>query len=166
MDDAVEGAVTVIRGSQMHCKRGSSFGPANKAGNCWPSALLLGIALLHARPAFAHHSYAIYDNDKTLALLATVEAFNWANPHTVLQLVSQTNGEGQTKWTIESSSPGILRRFGWTGHSVKRGDRVLVEFSPMRDGSHAGRLHTVTLVETGKVLRTKLSAPGPQQSAH
>ena len=145
----------------MHCKHGSGFVPANKAESRWPSALLLGMALLHARPAFAHHSYAIYDNDKTLALLATVEAFRWANPHTVLELVSHTNGEGQTRWTIESSSPGILRRFGWTGHSVKRGDRVLVEFSPMRDGSHAGRLHTLTLVDTGKVLKTKLSTPEP-----
>ena len=129
----------------------------------WPLALLLWVALLPAPPAIAHHSYAIYENDKTLTLSATVEAFSWANPHTVLQLVSDTNGggEGQTKWTIESSSPGILRRFGWTMHSVKRGDRVLVEFSPMRDGSHAGRLHTLTLVDTGKVLKTKLSTPEP-----
>ena len=126
----------------------------------WPLALLLWVALIPAPPATAHHSYAIYENDKTLTLLATVEAFSWANPHTGLQLVSPTNGgESQTRWTIESSSPGILRRFGWTGHSIKRGDRVLVEFSPMRDGSHAGRLHTLTLVDTGKVLKTKLSTP-------
>ncbi len=126
-------------------------------------ALLLGAALVAAPPAVAHHSYAIYDNDKTLTLAATVEAFRWENPHTVLELAAVTDGgEGQTRWTIESSSPGILRRFGWTGHSVGRGDRVLVEYSPMRDGSHAGRLHTLTLVGSGKVLRTKLSAPGPE----
>jgi hypothetical protein len=123
-------------------------------------ALLLSVALLPACPAIAHHSYAIYQNDKTLALSGTVEAFSWANPHTVLQLVAHANNrEGQTRWTIESSAPGILHRFGWTGRSVKRGDRVFVEFSPIRDGSHAGRLHTLTLVDTGKVLKTKLSTP-------
>jgi hypothetical protein len=126
-------------------------------------ALLLGAALVPAPSAIAHHSYAIYDNDKTLSVEATVEAFSWANPHTVLELVSApAGGEAQTQWTIESSSPGILRRFGWSGDSLKPGDRVLVEFSPMRDGSHAGRLHTLRLVESGKVLKTKLSAPAPE----
>jgi len=127
-----------------------------------PFVLLTGLTLLPAFPAIAHHSYAIYDNDKTLTLAATVEAFSWANPHTALRLVAiADHGKAETRWTIESSSPSILRRFGWTGHSVRAGDRVLVEFSPMRDGSHTGRLHTLTLVETGKVLKTKLSAPAP-----
>jgi hypothetical protein len=124
--------------------------------------LLVGVALVPPPPAFAHHSYAIYENDKTLTLTATVEAFRWENPHTVLELVAVPDGgELQTRWTIESSSPGILRRFGWTGGSLRPGDRVLVEFSPMKDGSHAGRLHTLTLLDSGKVLRTKLSPPEP-----
>jgi hypothetical protein len=128
----------------------------------WLLMLLVGVALVPPPLAFAHHSYAIYDNDKTLTLAATVEEFRWANPHTVLELVAVSKGgELQTRWTIESSSPGILRRFGWTGRSVRRGDRVLVEFSPMRDGSHAGRLHTLTLLDSNKVLRTKLSAAEP-----
>jgi hypothetical protein len=128
----------------------------------WSLMLLVGAALIPPPLAFAHHSYAIYENDKTLSMSATVEAFSWANPHTTLELVAvPKDGEIQTRWTIESSSPGILRRFGWNGRSVRRGDRVLVEFSPMRDGSHGGRLHTLTLLDSGKVLRTKLSAPEP-----
>ena len=128
----------------------------------WLLMVLVGVALVPPPRAFAHHSYAIYENDKTLTLTATVEAFRWENPHTVLELVAVPDGgELQTRWTIESSSPGILRRFGWSGLSVRRGDRVLVEFSPMRDGSHGGRLHTLTLLDSGKVLRTKLSPPEP-----
>jgi hypothetical protein len=61
------------------------------------------------------------------------------------------------KWTIITSSPAILKRFGWTQDSLKPGDRVSVVCNPMTDGSHAGRLHTVVLLETGQVLRTKLS---------
>ena len=167
MRNTVERSELKRRRNDIHLggDKGLARGSARDLGyvSRWPLALLLWVALLPAPPAIAHHSYAIYENDKTLTLSAPVEAFSWANPHTVLQLVSDTNGggEGQTKWTIESSSPGILRRFGWTMHSVKRGDRVLVEFSPMRDGSHAGRLHTLTLVDTGKVLKTKLSTPEP-----
>ncbi len=148
----------------MQCMIGSGLVSANRAGSRWPSALLLGVALIHAPAAFAHHSFAVYENDKTLTMTATVEEFTWANPHTVLRVIGRRNDGGvQEKWAIESSSPGILRRFGWTGHSVSQGDRVLVEFSPMRDGSHAGRLHTLTLVRTGKVLKTKLSAPDSEQ---
>lgn len=147
-------------------RRTSSPARQPSAASRWGLTVIFSAALLPAAPAVAHHSYAIYDNDKTLTLAATVEDFRWANPHTVLELVAVPNGgEAQIRWTIESSSPGILRRFGWTGRSVRRGDRVRVEFSPMRDGSHAGRLHTLTLVESGKVLRTKLSPPATRPTA-
>jgi hypothetical protein len=118
------------------------------------------MALFLASPALAHHSFAAYDDTKTLSLAATIEALDWANPHTVLHVLTQENdAEAPKEWTIETSSPGILQRFGWKRNSLKRGDRVLVEFNPMRDGSYFGRLHTVTLIDTGKVLRTKLSGP-------
>ena len=91
-------------------------------------------------------------------MTATVETFEWANPHAVLQILAQGDGGGaQAEWEIETNSPSILQRFGWKRGSIKRGDRILVIFNPMRDGSHHGRLHTVTLVDTGQVLRTKLS---------
>ncbi len=108
----------------------------------------------------AHHSFAAYESDKTLTLTATVKSFQWANPHAVLQVLALENGsDAQAAWRIETSSPSILRRFGWRRDSIKRGDRIVVILNPMRDGSHQGRLHTVTLVETGAVLRTKLSGP-------
>jgi hypothetical protein len=118
------------------------------------------MVLAAASPALAHHSFAAYESEKTLTLTATVETVDWSNPHTVLHVVAQPDGgRPPAEWTIETSSPGILERFGWTSASLKRGDRITVVFNPMRDGSHQGRLHTVTLVDTGKVLRTKLSGP-------
>ncbi len=123
-------------------------------------ALILAAALFPASPALAHHSFAAYESDKTLTLTATVKSFQWANPHAVLQVLALENGsDAQAAWRIETSSPSILRRFGWKRDSIKRGDRIVVVLNPMRDGSHQGRLHTVTLVETGAVLRTKLSGP-------
>jgi hypothetical protein len=117
-------------------------------------------ALSAAAPALAHHSFAAYEDVKTLTLTATVQSFEWSNPHTVLQVLVQGAGaEPPAEWTIETSSPWILERFGWTKNSLKRGDRIEVVFNPMRDGSRLGRLHTVTLIDTGKVLRTKLSGP-------
>jgi Family of unknown function (DUF6152) len=114
---------------------------------------------LIALPSVAHHSYAAYDLNQTRTLKGTVETFHWSNPHSTFTLVLEPDGRGEPiKWNIITSSPAILQRFGWTQNSLKSGDRVSVLCNPTIDGSHAGRLHTVVLLDTGQVLRTKLSA--------
>jgi hypothetical protein len=124
-------------------------------------------AALMALPSLAHHSYAAYDLIQTITLKGTVETFHWSNPHSTLTLVLEPNGRSEpVKWNIITSSPAILKRFGWTQNSLKIGDRVSVLCNPMTDGSHGGRLHTVVLLDTGQILRTKLSddtssSPGP-----
>jgi hypothetical protein len=116
-------------------------------------------AVLMALPALAHHSYAAYDLIQTRTIKGTVETFKWSNPHSTFTLVLEPDGRsGPVKWNIITSSPAILKRFGWTHDSIKPGDRVSVVCNPMSDGSHGGRLHTVVLLDTGQVLRTKLSA--------
>jgi hypothetical protein len=115
-------------------------------------------------PALAHHSYAAYDLNQTRTLEGTVETFHWSNPHSRFTLVLEPHGRGEPiKWNIITSSPAILKRFGWTRASLKPGDRVSVLCNPMTDGSHGGRLHTVVLLDTGQVLRTKLSADAQEK---
>jgi len=112
-----------------------------------------------AVPSLAHHSYAAYDLNQTRTLKGTVETFHWSNPHSTITLVLEPDGRGEpTKWNIITNSPAVLKRFGWTQNSLKSGDRVSVLCNPASDGSPAGRLHTVVLLDTGQVLRTKLSA--------
>jgi hypothetical protein len=128
-------------------------------------AIVLGsIGLL--RPAAAHHSFASYDHSKTLSLKGTVKTFQWTNPHVVIWIVVQPVGGGAPEeWSVETTSPGVLTRSGWTRHSVKVGDRVQVDFNPLRDGSHGGGLNSVTLLDTGKKLVANFAAqekPGLQ----
>jgi Family of unknown function (DUF6152) len=118
-------------------------------------------AALTALPCLAHHSYAAYDLTHTRTLRGTVEAFHWRNPHSEFTLVQADDHGELIKWNIITSSPAILMRFGWTQDSLKSGDRVSVLCNPMSDGSHGGRLHTVVLLDTGQVLKTKLSADEP-----
>jgi Family of unknown function (DUF6152) len=123
------------------------------------AAGLFCAAALTALPALAHHSYAAYDLIQTITLKGTVETFHWSNPHSTFTLVLEPDGRGEPiKWNIVTSGPAILKRFGWTHDSLKPGDRVSVLCNPMSDGSHAGRLHTVVLLDTGQVLLTKFSA--------
>jgi hypothetical protein len=117
------------------------------------------VAALMALSSLAHHSYAAYDLIQTRTLKGTVESFHWSNPHSTFTLVLEADGRSEPiKWNIITSSPAILKRFGWTQNSLRSGDRVSVICNPMSDGSPGGRLHTVILLDTGQVLRTKLSA--------
>ena len=116
------------------------------------AAVAVGVAAV--LPAAAHHSFATYDRTRTVTIKGTVKTFQWTNPHCVIWVVIQPAGGGDPQeWSIETTSPGVLTRSGWTRHSLNPGDRVSVEFSPLRDGSHGGGLNSVTLLDTGQTLK-------------
>ena len=105
------------------------------------------------QPAAAHHSFAMFEPTKTLTLKGTVKTFQWTNPHVILWvLVQPDDGGAAQEWSLETTSPGVLTRAGWTRLSLKAGDRVTVVFSPLRDGSRGGGLNSVTLLDTGQKL--------------
>jgi hypothetical protein len=113
-------------------------------------------------PAGAHHSFAMYEPTKTMTLKGTVKSFQWTNPHVVVWLMVQPDGGGAAQeWSLETTSPGVLTRAGWTRQSLKAGDRVSVTFSPLRDGSRGGGLNSVTLLDTGQTLIPKFGKEEP-----
>jgi Family of unknown function (DUF6152) len=117
------------------------------------AAVLLAAAVGAAAPASAHHSFAMFEPTKTLTFKGTVKTFQWTNPHVVLWVLVQPDGGGAAQeWSLETTSPGVLTRAGWTRTSLKVGDRVSVVLSPLRDGSHGGSLNSVTLLDTGQKL--------------
>ena len=92
-----------------------------------------------AAPALAHHSFAMFANDKTMVVKGTVKEFEWTNPHAWLH-VSVMTPEGATQnWSFEMGSPAQLSvRGGLKPDSLKPGDSVSVQIHPMKDGSHGG----------------------------
>jgi hypothetical protein len=119
--------------------------------------LLTGAALL-ALPAVAHHSFAVYERTKVVTLKGTVKTFQWTNPHVVIWLLVTPAGGGEPEeWGLETTSPGVLTRSGWTRNSIKAGDQISVEFSPLRDGTHGGGLNSVTLA-TGEKLTASFAS--------
>jgi hypothetical protein len=115
--------------------------------------VLLAAVLAGVQPAVAHHSYAMFEPTKTLTFKGTVKTFQWTNPHVIIwMLVQPDDGGAAQEWSVETTSPGVLTRSGWTRQSLKAGDRVSIVFSPLRDGSHGGGLNSVTLLDTGQKL--------------
>lgn len=126
----------------------------------WAAAT--GAALLAtAGAAAAHHSFAMFDAGRTVVLKGTVKEFQWTNPHVLVWVLAEGKaGEAPALWTAELTSPGNLTRMGWSKRSLKPGDRVEVEVSPLRDGSHGGGFRKAVLTDTGQVLTAPLRTVG------
>ena len=105
-------------------------------------------AALAAAPAAAHHSFAVhFVADKLVTVHGKVDEFTFRNPHGVLMLTAEGEGGAAQQWKIETNSPNILRRRGWTETSIKPGDVVTVEGYPARDGSSFMRVYRVTYAD-------------------
>jgi hypothetical protein len=98
------------------------------------SLILIVTALLFCMPAAAHHGNSAYDETARVPIKGVVTEFVWTNPHSQIYLdVKGKNGK-VVHWGIETNSPGILTRAGWTRHSLKAGDQVTVILCPAKNG--------------------------------
>lgn len=116
------------------------------------------VATLMAWPAFAHHSFAMFDHDHQIKLTGTVKYFQWTNPHVYILLAAdEPDGRPAKDYTIECANPGILDRVGWKWNMIKVGDRITAVIAPLRSGQAGGLLKEVTLAN-GKSFNNGLAA--------
>ena len=112
---------------------------------------LATIALGLAAPALAHHSFAMFDSDKTITMAGTVKEFEWVNPHSWMHITVTDAAAGQPgDYSFEMGSPGQLGSRGMKPDSVRPGDKVTIRFHPLKDGSRGGQFMSITLAD-GKV---------------
>lgn len=112
---------------------------------------LAALGLACAGMADAHHSFATFDMQKTLAISGTVKEFVWANPHSwIYMIVTKADGTRE-EWGAECSSPNMMIRWGWNRSDIKVGDKITIDMHPSRDGRHFGSVYAVFLAN-GHVL--------------
>ena len=96
--------------------------------------LLLGAL---AGTADAHHSFAVFDNTRSVTVNGVVTKYQWTNPHGFLEVDYQA-ADGTTKhYTIELTSINMLTRAGWTSRSIKAGQKVKAIVAPLLSGEPA-----------------------------
>jgi len=98
------------------------------------------VAGVLAVPIEAHHSFAMFDQEKTITVDGTLKEFEWTNPHCWLHLNVVDRATGKTsEWAFEMGSIGQIAAQGWKADTVKVGDKIAVDAHPMKDGSRGGQ---------------------------
>lgn len=123
-------------------------------------SVAIGVAsLLTALNAGAHHSAAMFDEQKSMTLGGTVKGFQWTNPHCWIQILVHGQPE-PIEWSVEMGSPSQLYNNGWKPKTLKPGDKIIVVIHPMRDGTHGGAFISAT-DEGGKPLTASAARADP-----
>jgi hypothetical protein len=109
-----------------------------------PVALLLALFIT---PAFSHHSFAMYDQTKTVTLTGVSRQFvaqaNHAEIHFVLiapdrkGLAKSPDGK-YVEWGVEMAGAAAVAQQGITAETFKVGTVFSVKLNPLRDGSNFG----------------------------
>jgi hypothetical protein len=121
-----------------------------KTAKALAAAALCLTALNPARPAAAHHSFALFDHVNRVTISGTVTKFDWTNPHVFIEL-DVPDGNGTKHYSVECASPNVLTRVGWKYTDIKKGDKVTLLVNPLRNGQPGGMLEQATLAD-GRTL--------------
>jgi hypothetical protein len=115
-------------------------------------------------PAFAHHSFGLYDMGRTVEIDGTVAQMEWSNPHCWLFVQAGTSAGAERGYGFEMTSVGEMTRRGWKKNAVKPGDKVKVRFHPLRDGRTGGLMMAVITAD-GRAIGRVPGASNSQDAA-
>jgi len=124
---------------------------------------LLALIVAAATPAFAHHSFVLFDMDTNLTMAGTVVEYRWSNPHVHVVMKVDAGPDVPSAsvgtWDLEAAgSTNIMTRQGWTRVTLKAGDRVTAVVHPMKDGAKGGSLFYIILPD-GNRMYTDIARP-------
>jgi hypothetical protein len=90
-------------------------------------ALLVAVIafMAGAQAVVAHHAEANFDHDNLWVMKGTVTRMDFVNPHILIRF-DVKKGNQLESWIGTTSSPGAMRRYGWTPASAKAGDAIVV----------------------------------------
>ena len=113
----------------------------------WTGLLAAAVTLAVASPALSHHSHAMFDHTKQLAVTGTVTQFVFRNPHVFLYIdVKGDNSDTVNHWVEMSNLTNTITR-GIGRTTFKPGDTVTVNVHPLKDGRPGGSYITIVAAD-------------------
>jgi Family of unknown function (DUF6152) len=116
---------------------------------CVSAFVILGLVSA-VLPLSAHHSWPV-SFDRLVTVKGTVVEFMWGNPHPMITLEVQSDGQTE-KWQVGGPAVNRMEANGWTKTTVKPGDVITGIGYQFADGQKIIRLERVVLPD-GKELR-------------
>jgi hypothetical protein len=103
-----------------------------------------------AAEAAAHHSGAMFDDQREVTVTGTVKEFQYTNPHSWL-LVDVKDADGKvTTWGFEAEGPSTLMRAGIRRSDLPPGTEITITGRPMKDGRPAAAWMKATRLSDNK----------------
>lgn len=97
--------------------------------------MLVAFGLSIGGRALAHHSFAaVFDGSQTTDVDGVVTEFNFVNPHATMALAVANADGGSRMRIVEFDGQLNLINAGWTGETIRVGERVRVHGNPERNG--------------------------------
>ena len=112
---------------------------------------VIAAAVLAAAPALAHHAWPV-DRAKEVTVKGTVTAFNWANPHVMIDLEVKTDNGRIEKWNVGGPSTERMSGNGWDRNTLKPGDVITGVGYKFSDGSNVVQLQKIILSNGKEML--------------
>jgi hypothetical protein len=117
------------------------------------------IVVLSPAATRAHHSFAMFDMNRSVTYEGRVVEYRWTNPHThIIIQVSVADPSTAGTWDVEGGSTNIMARQGWNRQTFKVNDPITVVGHPMRDGSKGMSMFYVVMPD-GKRLYHDIARP-------
>jgi hypothetical protein len=113
--------------------------------------LALAVGVIAAAPLSAHHAWPI-DRSKEVTVKGTVTAFNWSNPHVMIDLEVKTDAGKIEKWNIGGPSTERMTGNGWDRNTLKPGDVITGVGYRHSDGSNVVQLQKIVLASGKEML--------------
>jgi hypothetical protein len=95
-------------------------------------------------PAYAHHSFAMFDQTRTMQANVVVSRIEWTNPHAYLFFTLAGKSGNDARVAVECGSINLLARKGWKFSSLRVGETVTLAYHPFKNGRQGGMLVSVT----------------------
>jgi hypothetical protein len=121
----------------------------------------VGVALL-AGQALAHHSFAMFDPDQLVTKAGTVKEFEWTNPHVWIHIMAPDQTGKTVEWSFEMQAIAQATSGGWRKDIVRPGDKISIDFHPLKDGSRGGELVSAVMADGKKLLAQAARLPVPK----
>jgi hypothetical protein len=133
---------------------------ASRTGIAVVVSVIVTVAAVAPQRALSHHSFAMYDRDKTEVVTGKLTRFIPGANHAQL-IFEQVDANGETVtgdegkpmvWGVETGPAGAIARQGVTVESFPIGTVMTVALNPLRNGRPFGVLAGAGIVACGMEL--------------